>query len=278
MKVFTSVKELRAELDRTEQSGIGFVPTMGALHAGHRSLVERARRENATVVVSVFVNPTQFNDKNDLRHYPRTPEADRRLLEEAGADFVLMPSVEEIYPEEDTRIFDFGQIDKVMEGATRPGHFNGVAQVVSRLFEFVKPDRAYFGEKDFQQIAVIKALVKQLGLNLAIVECPIVREADGLALSSRNRLLTPRHRAAAPAIHTALQEGAAQAGRRSVADVCGAVTARIEAEPLLKVIYFKLVDEDTLAEVSDWNGTGHVRGCVAVQAGDIRLIDNMRFL
>ena len=153
-----------------------------------------------------------------------------------------------------------------------------MAQVVSRLFEFVEPDRAYFGEKDFQQIAVIKALVKQLGLNLAIVECPIVREADGLALSSRNRLLTPRHRAAAPAIHTALQEGAAQAGRRSVADVCGAVTARIEAEPLLKVIYFKLVDEDTLAEVSDWNGTGHVRGCVAVQAGDIRLIDNMRFL
>ena len=155
MKVFTSVKELRAELDRTEQSGIGFVPTMGALHAGHRSLVERARRENATVVVSVFVNPTQFNDKNDLRHYPRTPEADRRLLEEAGADFVLMPSVEEIYPEEDTRIFDFGQIDKVMEGATRPGHFNGVAQVVSRLFDIVRPARAYFGEKDFQQIAVI---------------------------------------------------------------------------------------------------------------------------
>ena len=146
MKVFTSVKELRSELDRTEQSGIGFVPTMGALHAGHRSLVERARKENATVVVSVFVNPTQFNDKNDLCHYPRTPEADRKLLEEAGADLVLMPSVEEIYPEEDTRIFDFGQIDKVMEGATRPGHFNGVAQVVSRLFDIVRPARAYFGE------------------------------------------------------------------------------------------------------------------------------------
>jgi len=196
MKVFTSVKELRAELDRTEQSGIGFVPTMGALHAGHRSLVERARKENATVVVSVFVNPTQFNDKNDLRHYPRTPEADRRLLEEAGADFVLMPSVEEIYPEEDTRIFDFGQIDKVMEGATRPGHFNGVAQVVSRLFDIVRPARAYFGEKDFQQIAVIKAMTAQLKLPVEIVECPIVRGEDGLALSSRNTLLDEAHRAA----------------------------------------------------------------------------------
>ena len=194
MKVFTSVKELRAELDRTEQSGIGFVPTMGALHAGHRSLVERARKENATVVVSVFVNPTQFNDKNDLRHYPRTPEADRRLLEEAGADFVLMPSVEEIYPEEDTRIFDFGQIDKVMEGATRPGHFNGVAQVVSRLFDIVRPARAYFGEKDFQQIAVIKAMTAQLKLPVEIVECPIVRGEDGLALSSRNTLLDEAHR------------------------------------------------------------------------------------
>ena len=197
MKVLTSVKELRAELDRTERSGIGFVPTMGALHAGHRSLVERARRENRTVVVSVFVNPTQFNDKNDLKHYPRTPEADKRLLAEAGADFVLMPPVEEIYPEPDTRVFDFGQVDKVMEGATRPGHFNGVAQVVSRLFDIVRPARAYFGEKDFQQIAVIRAMVRQLALPVEIVECPIVRGEDGLALSSRNTLLDAEHRAAA---------------------------------------------------------------------------------
>ena len=196
MKIFTSVKELRAELETAEQSGIGFVPTMGALHAGHRSLVERARRENATVVVSVFVNPTQFNDKNDLRHYPRTPEADARLLERAGADFVLMPSVEEIYPEPDGRQFDFGQIDKVMEGATRPGHFNGVAQVVSRLFDIVRPARAYFGEKDFQQIAVVKAMVDQLSLPVEIVECEIVRGEDGLALSSRNTLLDAEHRPA----------------------------------------------------------------------------------
>ena len=208
MKVFTSVKELRAELDRTEQSGIGFVPTMGALHAGHRSLVERARRENATVVVSVFVNPTQFNDKNDLRHYPRTPEADRRLLEEAGADFVLMPSVEEIYPEEDTRIFDFGQIDKVMEGATRPGHFNGVAQVVSRLFDIVRPARAYFGEKDFQQIAVIKAMTAQLKLPVEIVECPIVRGGRTGALVAQHaaRRGAPR-RSAAHLRHAARSRG-----------------------------------------------------------------------
>ena len=149
MKTFSKVSDLKQELSKLNPAGIGFVPTMGALHAGHRSLVEMARRECETVVVSVFVNPTQFNDKNDLRNYPRTPEADAALLEAAGTDYVLMPSVEEIYPEPDTRQFDFGQIDKVMEGATRPGHFNGVAQVVSRLFDMVQPAKAYFGEKDF---------------------------------------------------------------------------------------------------------------------------------
>ena len=190
MKTFDKVKELQEELAQYQPFEIGFVPTMGALHAGHRSLVEKARRECKIVVVSVFVNPTQFNDKTDLKNYPRTPEADLAILEEAGADIVLMPTVEEIYPEPDTRQFDFGLIDKVMEGATRPGHFNGVAQVVSRLFDIVKPGKAYFGEKDFQQIAVIKAMVKQLGLELEIVECPIIRDIDGLALSSRNLLLT----------------------------------------------------------------------------------------
>ena len=163
MIVVNTVAALNAALSNCPKEGIGFVPTMGALHNGHRSLVERARRENATVVVSVFVNPTQFNDKNDLKNYPRTPEADCAVLESAGADIVFMPSVEDIYPEPDTRVFDFGLVDKVMEGATRPGHFNGVAQVVSRLFALVNPARAYFGEKDFQQIAVIKAMVEQIG-------------------------------------------------------------------------------------------------------------------
>ena len=276
MKVFESVKELRAELDKAEQSGIGFVPTMGALHAGHRSLVERARRENGTVVVSVFVNPTQFNDKNDLKHYPRTPEADARLLEEAGADFVLMPSVEEIYPQPDTRQFDFGLIDKVMEGATRPGHFNGVAQVVSRLFDIVRPARAYFGEKDFQQIAVIKSMVTQLALPIEIVECAIVRGEDGLALSSRNTLLDAAHRAAAPHIYATLRAAVAQSQEMAPARLKEWVTAEVERNPLLKVIYYQSVDARTMQEVAAWDDSPRIQGCIAVQAGDIRLIDNIR--
>lgn len=276
MKVFESVKELRAELDKAEQSGIGFVPTMGALHAGHRSLVERARRENNTVVVSVFVNPTQFNDKNDLKHYPRTPEADARLLEEAGADFVLMPSVEEIYPQPDSRQFDFGLIDKVMEGATRPGHFNGVAQVVSRLFDIVRPARAYFGEKDFQQIAVIKSMVAQLALPIEIVECAIIRGEDGLALSSRNTLLDAAHRAAAPHIYATLRAAVTQSQEMVPARLKEWVTAEVERNPLLKVIYYQSVDARTMQEVAAWDDSPRIQGCIAVQAGDIRLIDNIR--
>lgn len=276
MKVFESVNELRAELDKAEQSGIGFVPTMGALHAGHRSLVERARRENGTVVVSVFVNPTQFNDKNDLKHYPRTPEADARLLEEAGADFVLMPTVEEIYPQPDTRQFDFGLIDKVMEGATRPGHFNGVAQVVSRLFDIVRPARAYFGEKDFQQIAVIKSMVAQLALPIEIVECAIVRGEDGLALSSRNTLLDAAHRAAAPHIYATLRAAVTQSQEMAPARLKEWVTAEVERNPLLKVIYYQSVDARTMQEVAAWDDSPRIQGCIAVQAGDIRLIDNIR--
>ena len=276
MKIFTSVKELRAALAKVEPSGIGFVPTMGALHAGHRSLVERARRENDTVVVSVFVNPTQFNDKNDLKHYPRTPEADARTLEEAGADFVLMPSVEEIYPEPDTRVFDFGQVDKVMEGATRPGHFNGVAQVVSRLFDIVRPARAYFGEKDFQQIAVIRAMVAQLALPVEIVECPIVRGEDGLALSSRNQLLDAPHRAAAPHIYDTLRRAVEMSHTLDPEALKEWVVKEVEGNPLLKVIYYQSVDARTMQEVRAWSDSGRIQGCIAVQAGDIRLIDNIR--
>lgn len=276
MKIFERVKELRAELDKTDPAGVGFVPTMGALHAGHRSLVERARKENEVVVVSVFVNPTQFNDKNDLRHYPRTPEADARLLEEAGADLVLMPSVEEIYPEEDTRQFDFGQIDKVMEGATRPGHFNGVAQVVSRLFDIVRPARAYFGEKDFQQIAVIRAMVEQLSLPVEIVDCPIVRGEDGLALSSRNTLLDAEHRAAAPHIYATLRAAVEKSHELSPEALKAWVTEQIERNPLLRVIYYQSVDARTMQEVSAWNDAERIQGCIAVQAGPIRLIDNIR--
>ncbi len=276
MKTIYKVSDLRKELSTVDREGIGFVPTMGALHAGHRSLVERARRECATVVVSVFVNPTQFNDKNDLRNYPRTPEADMALLEAAGADYVLMPSVEEIYPEPDERIFDFGQIDKVMEGATRPGHFNGVAQVVSRLFAIVEPAKAYFGEKDFQQIAVIKAMVKQLSLGVEIVECPIVRGDDGLALSSRNTLLDAEHRKAAPRIYAVISQCAERAAAMTPAELTQLVTREVESDGLLRVIYFQAVDALTMQQVGAWSDSDRIQGCIAVQAGDIRLIDNVR--
>ena len=276
MKVVNTVAELNAALAPLKREGVGFVPTMGALHAGHRSLVERARRENETVVVSVFVNPTQFNDKNDLKNYPRTPEADCAILEAAGADIVFMPTVEDIYPEPDTRQFDFGLVDKVMEGATRPGHFNGVAQVVSRLFALVNPARAYFGEKDFQQIAVIKAMVEQLAIDIEIVECAIVRGEDGLALSSRNELLTPEHRAAAPHIYATISQCASKMETLNPEELTNWVVSTIDSNPLLKTIYFEAVDARTMQRVEKWSDSERIQGCCAVQAGNIRLIDNIR--
>ncbi len=276
METITNSEELRRALGSRDRSGIGFVPTMGALHAGHRSLVERARRECATVVVSVFVNPTQFNDKTDLKNYPRTPEADLRLLEEVGADYVFMPSVEEVYPEPDTRTFDFGMIDKVMEGATRPGHFNGVAQVVSRLFDLVKPAKAYFGEKDFQQIAVIREMVRQLRIPVEIIPCPIVRGEDGLALSSRNTLLDTDHRTAAPYICKVLKAAVEKSHQTTPDQLAAWVTAQVESNPLLKVIYFQVVDAATMQQVRTWEESPVIQGCIAVQAGDIRLIDNIK--
>ena len=276
METITNSEELRRALGSRDRSGIGFVPTMGALHAGHRSLVERARRECATVVVSVFVNPTQFNDKTDLKNYPRTPEADLRLLEEVGADYVFMPSVEEVYPEPDTRTFDFGMIDKVMEGATRPGHFNGVAQVVSRLFDLVKPAKAYFGEKDFQQIAVIREMVRQLRIPVEIIPCPIVRGEDGLALSSRNTLLDTDHRTAAPYIYKVLKAAVEKSHQTTPDQLAAWVTAKVESNPLLKVIYFQVVDAATMQQVRTWEESPAIQGCIAVQAGDIRLIDNIK--
>ena len=276
METITNSEELRRALGSRARSGIGFVPTMGALHAGHRSLVERARRECATVVVSVFVNPTQFNDKTDLKNYPRTPEADLRLLEEVGADYVFMPSVEEVYPGPDTRTFDFGMIDKVMEGATRPGHFNGVAQVVSRLFDLVKPAKAYFGEKDFQQIAVIREMVRQLRIPVEIIPCPIVRGEDGLALSSRNTLLDTDHRTAAPYIYKVLKAAVEKSHQTTPDQLAAWVTAQVESNPLLKVIYFQVVDAATMQQVRTWEESPAIQGCIAVQAGDIRLIDNIK--
>ena len=276
MKSFSTVSQLQQALAEGQGKVVGFVPTMGALHQGHISLVERARKECDIVVVSVFVNPTQFNDKNDLKNYPRTPEADAAMLEAAGVDYVLFPSVEEIYPEPDTRVFDFGQIDKVMEGATRPGHFNGVAQVVSRLFAIVNPDKAYFGEKDFQQIAVIRAMCAQLGLTLEIIDCPIIRDTDGLARSSRNTLLTPEHRAAAPHIYEVLSAATTKLSEMTPQQLTEWVVTEVENNPLLKVIYFQAVDALSLQQVDNWEDSARIQGCIAVQAGEIRLIDNIK--
>lgn len=278
MKTIGSVSGLQEALGAEKGRSIGFVPTMGALHAGHISLVERARKENDVVVVSIFVNPSQFNDPNDLLSYPRTPEQDVRMLEQAGADIVFIPGVEEVYPEPDNRRFDFGLLDKVMEGATRPGHFNGVAQVVSRLFELVRPHRTYFGDKDFQQIAVVRELVRQLRFGLEIVECPMVREGDGLAMSSRNALLEPEYRAVAPQIYRALVKARSAAGTVSVGELERQAVEDIEAGGLLKVIYFYVVDPRTLEHVSDWDKRRGRHACVAVQAGNVRLIDNMRLM
>ena len=276
MKSFSTVSQLQQALAEGQGKVVGFVPTMGALHQGHISLVERARKECDIVVVSVFVNPTQFNDKNDLKNYPRTPEADAAMLDAAGVDYVLFPSVEEIYPEPDTRVFDFGQIDKVMEGATRPGHFNGVAQVVSRLFAIVNPDKAYFGEKDFQQIAVIRAMCAQLGLTLEIIDCPIIRDTDGLARSSRNTLLTPEHRAAAPHIYEVLSAATTKLSEMTPQQLTEWVVTEVENNPLLKVIYFQAVDALSLQQVDNWEDSARIQGCIAVQAGEIRLIDNIK--
>ncbi|MDE6581619.1 MAG: pantoate--beta-alanine ligase, partial [Duncaniella sp.] len=211
MNTIRTVDELGRQLSAARALGrtVGLVPTMGALHAGHLSLIERARHDNDIVVVSVFVNPTQFNNPEDLRTYPRTEEADLKALTEAGVDIAFVPTVEEMYPEKDERVFDLGPVATVMEGAMRPGHFNGVAQIVSKLFAIVKPTRAYFGEKDFQQIAVIRRMAQLEGFDIEIVDCPIKREPDGLAMSSRNVRLTPEQRAIAPAIHRILSESVA---------------------------------------------------------------------
>lgn len=279
MKIVNSIKELRGYLAEEKQNNkrIGLVPTMGALHNGHLSLVKRCVEENAVCVVSVFVNPTQFNDQHDLETYPRTLDKDCALLETAGCDYVFAPSVEEMYPEPDTRTFDFGTVSQVMEGARRPGHFNGVAQIVSKLFYAVEPDNAYFGEKDFQQIAVIRAMVKQLNIPVAINACPILREADGLALSSRNTRLTPGQRQKAPLIARTLKESTTFAAGKSVRETIDYVVNTINSEPVMRVEYYEIVDGNTLESIQNWSDTDYPVGCITVYCGEVRLIDNIKY-
>lgn len=279
MIVVETIDMLRAFLSAARESGksVGLVPTMGALHEGHASLVQRSVVENGVTVVSVFVNPTQFNDKGDLERYPRTLEADCRLLEALGADCVFAPSVEEVYPEPDTRVFDFTPLDKVMEGIYRPGHFNGVAQVVSKLFMFVEPDRAYFGEKDFQQLAIIREMVRQQDFKLEIVGCPIVREADGLAMSSRNTLLTAEQRATSLAISKSLFASQEYAKNHTLAETKQMVEDAIAATKGLELEYYEVVDGNTLQPVNAWEDAKYIVGCITVYCGKVRLIDNIRY-
>lgn len=280
MIIAETVAELKLAINkmRADKLKTGFIPTMGALHKGHISLLKRAMAENDRTVVSIFVNPTQFNNPDDLKKYPRTPEKDFAMLSEAGADLIFYPKEKEIYPEGravDTD-FDFGNLEKVMEGKFRPGHFKGVAMVVSRLFEIVEPDKAYFGEKDFQQLAIIRELVSMKKYPVEIIGCPTVREPDGLAMSSRNQLLAPEMRMAATKIPQALfyirdhRQGKALAGLKSEA------VRMIEHTGQLKVEYLEIADEKTLLPIEDWNGKAQCRCLTAVMAGNIRLIDNVQ--
>ena len=279
MEIVHTIKDLQAALAALRAQGktVGLVPTMGALHAGHASLVKRCVAENDAAVVSVFVNPTQFNDKNDLVKYPRTLDADCRLLEQCGAAFAFAPSVEEMYPEPDTRQFSYAPLDTVMEGKYRPGHFNGVCQIVSKLFEAVKPDRAYFGEKDFQQLAIIREMVRQLKFPLQIVGCPIVREEDGLALSSRNARLSAEERQQALKISQTLFASRDYAKSHTVAETQKFVEDAIEAAPGLRLEYFELVDGNTLQKIANWEDTSYAVGCITVFCGEVRLIDNIKY-
>ena len=281
MEIVKTIKALNEKLFSARNSGksIGLVPTMGALHAGHASLIRRSVSENDITVVSDFVNPTQFNDQNDLLRYPRTFEADCQLVEAIGADYIFYPSVEEMYPEADTRTFSYPPIDSVMEGPRRPGHFNGVCQIVSKLFYAVNPDRGYFGEKDFQQIAVIKAMVADLKIPVTICPCPIVREADGLALSSRNALLSADERNLAVNISKILFASKEFALAHTVDETLAFVVDSINAHEGLEVEYYEIVDGDSLQKVSSWNDSESIVGCITVYCGQlpVRLIDNIRY-
>jgi pantoate--beta-alanine ligase len=281
MQVVDHIAPLKAAIRLLKSRGksVGLVPTMGALHEGHLSLIRQSIAETGITVVSIFVNPTQFNDKKDLEKYPGNIRKDLDSLRELlrAADLVFTPDVPEIYPEEDIRVFDFGHLDKIMEGAFRKGHFNGVAQVVTKLFDIVTPDRAYFGEKDYQQLVIINHLVKQQSYPVVIVPCPIIREADGLALSSRNQRLSDQERIEAALIPKTLFQAARKATHLEVDEVKKWVVETLNSSKLLQVEYFEIVDGSQLEPVKNWSEKGKIIGCVAVWAGQIRLIDNITF-
>lgn len=280
MKVINKTSDLQAIIEQLKNDGksIGLVPTMGALHKGHLSLVKNSISNNDITVVSIFVNPTQFNNPNDLASYPRTVDKDLELLQTVGCDVVFAPEADDIYSksETDSRFeFDFEGLDKVMEGKFRPGHFNGVVQIVSKLFDLVRPDRAYFGEKDFQQLAIIRLMTRRYNLPIEIVPCPIVREDSGLALSSRNSLLKDNEKQVASHIYAVLNESRQFVPQTEVEELKQCVIAAIEQKPELKVEYFDIVDGHTLKSIGKWDESDYIVGCITVFCGNVRLIDNI---
>ncbi|MDC0584688.1 pantoate--beta-alanine ligase [Bacteroidales bacterium] len=281
MKVFDRIASLQDEIFQQKQNGkkIGFVPTMGALHPGHISLVKESKESTDVTIVSIFVNPTQFNNKNDLKTYPRAVDKDLALLKEVGCDMVFIPQESEIYPEDmEQKQYELNGLDIFMEGEYRPGHFNGVAMVVHRLFDIVSPSISFFGEKDFQQLAIIKQMAKNEAVDVEIKGCKIIRENDGLAMSSRNLLLEPEYRTTAPEIYKALKDVKANAGDKSLADLKKDVVSRIENTGNLKIEYFEIVDTVNLKPVDKIDSNIGVTACIAVHAGNVRLIDNITII
>lgn len=277
MQVFETIKDLQNELNQLKGKSIGLIPTMGALHQGHLSLIKQSIKDNDITVVSIFVNPTQFNDKKDLEKYPRTLEEDCKLIKALGVNFVFAPTVKEIYPEPDTRVFSYAPQDEVMEGKYRPGHFNGMCQVVSKLFSIVSPTRAYFGEKDYQQLIIVKRMVEDLNFDIEIVGCPIIRENDGLALSSRNALLSKEDRQNALEISKTLFDSKEYAKENSLKNTLAYVKDRIAADKNLELQYFEIVNAETLLPVENWDDSSSIIGCITVFCGAVRLIDNIKY-
>jgi pantoate--beta-alanine ligase len=279
MRIITKKDSLQKAVTsaREQHKKIGLVPTMGALHDGHLSLIRAAAKNNDFIVATIFVNPTQFNNPKDLEHYPRDLDADLELLRGYPVDLIFAPSVKEMYPEQDIRTFNLSPLDNVMEGRFRPGHFNGVAQIVSKLFDAVRPDRAYFGQKDFQQLTIIKKLVSLLNLDIELIGCPTIREDDGLAMSSRNRLLNGAERAAAPLIHQTLLKATQMKEQHSPSEIREFVLSEINSHPLMQAEYFEIVDDQNLKQVNNWQEPNNKVGCIAVQLSEVRLIDNIYF-
>lgn len=277
MQIFSKISLIQDKITELKQKGltIGFVPTMGALHLGHISLINTSKSQTDVTVCSIFVNPTQFNNQSDLKHYPRTPEADIKLLEDAGCDILYMPEVNDVYPENDTRKFDFGYLDTILEGAMRPNHFNGVGQVVSILLDGVKPHKAFFGSKDYQQVMVVKSLVKQLNLNVEIIACPILREADGLAMSSRNTRLSADERKIATFIPQWLQEAIVIAKENGIDAAKQFISQKVSKVPEMKLDYYEVCNAETLEPVTEFKPNQNYISLIAVFVGEVRLIDNV---